>query len=145
MTDHHNGAQSSASASTPTSRRSRRERPVTYQLDLSQRRNSDDEIAKPSPRPQLHRAPRSSPVILTRQTLANGGEALGANAVEKNRETYSSTVSHTPTFLPRLSFGTDISPLGNIFNDTSSSPAREKPLLRRTAKMSNSQHLRQVS
>lgn len=141
MADHHCDPQPPV----PLTKRTRRVRPVTYQLDLSQRRNSEDEPSKSSPRPQLHRAPRSSPVVVTRQSLANCGEALGANAGGGHREAYSSTL--TPTFLPRLSFGDEISPkLSNILNNgTSIQSVSQKPRLRRTTNMSNSQDSMQVS
>lgn len=124
------------------SRRRRRERPVTYQLDLSQRRNSDElSTVKTPPRPRLERNPRSSPVVPTsRYTQTQGrSEPYASSAADGARS--------PQQFLPRLSFGRDISfnkdELDNLSGHTSPGKyARPGSRLRRTLKMSNSQDLR---
>lgn len=115
---------------------------MTYQLDLSQRRNSDElSTVKTPPRPQLQRNPRSSPVVPTNRYIQTQGRS----------EPYAgSAADGTPSpqrLLPRLSFGRDISfnkdELSSLFDHESPGKyARTYTRLRRSSKMSNNQNLR---
>jgi len=119
-----------------TPRKTRRARPTTYQLDLSQRRNSNEHNTWNSPpRPQLQRSPHSSPVLIS--STRQKDDSNGRDAYASQHRTPAGDEVRTQQYqLPRLSFGndirTDLDSFDHVFTTGNLSGG---PRLRRVAKM----------
>lgn len=111
----------------------RRARPTTYQLDLTQRRNSNEHNTWTSPpRPQLQRNPHSSPVLFSSTTRSNGRDAYAS----QHRSPAGEEVSTQQYQLPPLSFGNDIrTDLKSFDHVFTTGNLNGGPRLRRVAKM----------
>jgi len=127
-----------------TPRKTRRARPTTYQLDLTQRRNSDQHNTWNSPpRPQLQRSPHSSPVLFSSTTRQRDKSQDGDAYASQHRPPAGEKVTTQQYQLPRLSFGNDIrSDLESFDHVFYNGNLTGRPRLRRVARMKTTRNMR---
>jgi len=128
-----------------TPRKTRRARPTTYQLDLTQRRNSDEHYTWHSPpRPQLQRNPHSSPILFSGTTRQKENSQVRDDAYASQYRTPAGEEVSTQHYqLPRLSFGKDIRSDLDSFSDVfADGNLSDRPRLRRVSKMKATYNMR---